>query len=348
MSDVISAWVDSDEMRRLAERLLARPSAQDLKRMEINFGSQFEGYAPEFIHPPDPPATVSSPRQPVQAAPPSEPTRPLRPLTTAFSSQDATSPPRTLTPPKLAPLVPREESLDPVVPSLGVMKSAVNFLKKAQVEGMAGGIIRSGAPPKNDAPAPATPVPAPKAEAPEQTLEQTPESPAPLAPGDSKPVPFSPFRRVSDSERAPVSAPPVARKIVRPPTPSGDDPILARVRHFGAWLKGPVGARNFFISNVEGKILIDEVGNPKLIQVARTLAGASKVGSEESSEVASLHVRIGDDAILEVIPTPSQFGTLILGLIVSHSLSEDSIREVRAGLQEAADARLIQIQSRRA
>lgn len=347
MSDVISAWVDSDEMRRLAETLLARPSAREAKRMEIDFGSQFEGYAPEFSHSEVPSKTPEPNVNSAPVTPPSETMPPLRPLTTAFSSQESSSLPRSLTPPKLAPLLPREEPIEPVVPSPGVMKSAVNFLKKAQVEGMAGGIIRSGAPPKGDAKgddsSSAAPASAPKEDLP----EQAPDSPPPLASVDTKAASFSPFRRVSESERPAVAAPAVARKIVRPPTPSGDDPILARVRHFGSWLKGPVGARNFFISNLEGKILIDEVGNPKLIQVARTLAGASKVGGEESSEVASLHVRIGDDAILEVIPTPSQFGTLILGLIVSHSLAEDAIREVRAGLQEAADARLIQIQSRR-
>ena len=108
-------------------------------------------------------------------------------------------------------------------------------------------------------------------------------------------------------EQVEVSA---SGKIIRPPAPSGDDPILTRVTQFGKWLKGPVGARNFFVSNTEGKILIDEVANSKLIEVARTLASASS-GSDNG--VASLHVRIRDDSILEVVPTPSQFGILILG-----------------------------------
>ena len=128
----------------------------------------------------------------------------------------------------------------------------------------------------------------------------------------------------------------------RPPIPSGDDPILMRVTHFGKWLKGPVGVRNFFVSNIEGKILIDEVANPKLIQVARSLAEASK-GSD--SAVESLHVRIGEDSILEVVPTPSQFGTLILGLIVEQPLPEELIREIRLGLEEVADARLLKSQA---
>lgn len=131
-------------------------------------------------------------------------------------------------------------------------------------------------------------------------------------------------------------------KLTRPPAPSGDEPILARVVHFGKWLKGPVGAHHFFVSNTEGKILIDEVANPKLIQVARSLAGAS--GDASPGAIESLHVRIGEDSILEVVPTPSQFGTLILGLIVEHPLPEELIREVRLGLEEVANARLIKRQ----
>lgn len=345
MSDVISAWVDSDEMRRLAETLLARPTAEERKRLEIDYGSQFEGYAPEVIlsqgnhvapqsaeprtaSPPPPSGSLASP--------------PKTPPTTAFSARP-TLPVGADALPKLAPLTHSKESEDPILPSPGVMKSAVHFLKKAQVEGMAGGIIRSGAPPKGNEAAPSGSLP-PSLPKPETAGTSTTSEPT--AP-EGKSTPFSPFRRVGGSERPGVTPSQLPRKLVRPPTPSGDDPILARVRHFGSWLKGPVGARNFFISNLEGKILIDEVGNPKLIQVARSLVGASKANGEEISGVASLHVRIGEDAILEVIPTPSQFGTLILGLILTQSLNEDSIREIRVGLQETADARLIQIQSRR-
>jgi hypothetical protein len=117
------------------------------------------------------------------------------------------------------------------------------------------------------------------------------------------------------------------------------------VTQFGKWLKGPVGAQNFFVSNTEGKLLIDEVGNPKLIQVARSLAGAS--GEASAGEIGGLHVRIGEDSILEVVPTPSQFGTLILGLIVEHPLPDELIREVRLGLEEVANARLIRAQGPR-
>ena len=35
MSDLISGWVDGDEMRRLAESLLMTPSESDLSHVEV-------------------------------------------------------------------------------------------------------------------------------------------------------------------------------------------------------------------------------------------------------------------------------------------------------------------------
>ncbi|MGJ8723499.1 MAG: hypothetical protein ACSHYB_02990 [Roseibacillus sp.] len=317
MSDVISAWVDQDEMRRLAESLLSRPYGHEFNRLEVDFGSQFEGFASGVSSAPELPPTASEKidDQPAVRSPEPEDVE---------ARSSATSPPGQ-------------------APS--VVRSAVQFLKKAQAEGRAGGVMRES---KEAPPLPTSP--------PSQNAEVNYSEPARPEP---RPI-HSPFRRVREVE-AEAEAPdqmvqevaqeepqtaaaktPVSR-IKRPPVPSAEEPILARVTHFGKWLKGPVGARNYFVSNIEGKILIDEVANPKLIQVARSLAGAS---GASDGEVGSLHVRIGEESILEVVPTPSQFGTLILGLIVEHPLPEELIREIRLGLEEVANARLIKTQSK--
>ena len=338
MSDLISAWVDEDEMRRLAESLLARPSHQDYNKMEVNYGSKFEGFtaqvdiaqAPVEEMPPErqiPPATVvnkvipspapstaTTPQPvPVESEPTSiEPTTPADPVTHAASPPDTPAEPR---PPFK-------------------MRSAVQFLKKAQAEGKAGGILRSSKPTT--------------AFSSQEAFSSPPEPPK------EKREIHSPFRRASEveqKEEAPVS-PPVATANLAPqhpvssyhsqlqsaPTPSANEPILARVTQFGKWLKGPVRAQQFFITNTEGKILVDEVQNPKFIQMARSLGGNSR-GNQ--GEVGSLHVRIGDNSVLEVVPTPSQFGTLILGLIVEAPLPENWINQIRTGLEKVANARLI-------
>ncbi|WP_411845219.1 hypothetical protein AAFN60_15660 [Roseibacillus persicicus] len=346
MSDSISAWVDKDEMRRLAESLLSRPFGHELDRLEVDFGSQFEGFAREVQAEPTresapvaptalPPAPAASPVETTsQAAVQPASARPV------FSETEApaASPKEEV---QVAPSSPAVEASS-TNPSPSVMRSAVQFLKKAQAEGRAGGVIRSARP---------TPPPSVSPDAGDEAVSV---SSPPVQ--EARPI-HSPFRRVSDIEskveeaQEPIAAPshpPISvNKLKRPPAPSGDDPILARVIQFGKWLKGPVGVRNFFVSNSEGKILIDELSNQKLIQVARSLAGASGSGSSGESELGSLHVRIGEDSILEVVPTPSQFGILILGLVVEHPLPEDLIHEIRKGLEEVANARLIRSAARR-
>ncbi len=451
MNDVISAWIDEDEMRRLAESLLSRPFGQDLNRLEIHFGKQFEGFANEFVsseedtalvsenkqseqraepayspppiqrrpevesfkrapapveRPPmqglterivlkarvdspskeDPlpveiaPVPKSSPTYPAQVPPPQAPLEPVfqqvnspqemqlqvqAPVGDPIVSSQLVVPQPVVTAsePEFPPPVQNQEE-NPTAPPLpgqsepqhtgatpSMVRSAVQFLRKAQAEGKAGGVIRGVK--GNQTPSP-TPTPPPRSPSDISTVavSATPEPPL------SRPI-HSPFRRLADVEGdvtnqfTPVEepqTPPVHKDIPveaivplqalrRPPIPSGDEPILARVNQFGKWLKGPLRVRNFFVSNTAGKVLIDELGNPKLIQVARSLSSAS--GTTSETEVGSLHVRIGDDAILEVVPTPSQFGTLILGLIVEAPLSEEAIREVRLGLEEVANARLI-------
>ncbi|MDP0491347.1 MAG: hypothetical protein Q7Q71_09890 [Verrucomicrobiota bacterium JB023] len=156
-------------------------------------------------------------------------------------------------------------------------------------------------------------------------------------------APASPFRRVTPTpaETSKGAGITPAAELKRPGAPNGNEPLLKRMQTFGEWLKGPVGAQSYFISTRNGQPLLDEVKNPKLVQVARTLAKASRPSRSKTEEMGSLHVRIGEHSILEVIPAPSQYGILILGLVVEHSLEDTVIREIRLGLQEVADARLI-------
>lgn len=307
MSEIISAWVDGDEMRRLAESLLSQPGSTWGHRFEVDFGSAFEG----FTNPKGEDSSASSERS-------SE-------VVTSHRSPAKSQVQAAPAPPSSEEHSNQEEELGREKPTDSVpagQRAGVNILKKAQVEGMAGGVIRSA----------------------KLTALETPSTPSGTSPGKS--LLTSPFRRVSDPERGVSSSPmPTPRKLVRPPAPSGDHPILTRVHHYGVWLKGSVGVTKFFISNLEGKILIDEVKNAKLIQVARSLTTASTNNSGDEGQIGSLHVRIGESSILQVVPTPSQFGTLILGLILKQSLSEESVHQVRLGLQETADARLIRSQA---
>ena len=63
MSDLITAWVDEDEMRRLAASLLSTPLGYGMNQMEVNYGSQFEGFADGLNAVRQPPVSHPLPNQ---------------------------------------------------------------------------------------------------------------------------------------------------------------------------------------------------------------------------------------------------------------------------------------------
>ncbi|MDG1358558.1 MAG: hypothetical protein P8P36_10225 [Akkermansiaceae bacterium] len=95
-------------------------------------------------------------------------------------------------------------------------------------------------------------------------------------------------------------------------------PFLSRIRQFSQVIREDLGAKAMFLIDVNGQILLDEVENAKLIQVARTLANASQRANRQSAgaaAVGNLHVKIGASSTLEVIPVDSRYGLLILGVV---------------------------------
>lgn len=152
-----------------------------------------------------------------------------------------------------------------------------------------------------------------------QPVEQ---APAPVEdawePGYSEEFPPSPF------DPPEVVAP-------EPPSDVARGPFLNRLQQFSMILRRELNAQAMFLIDNEGQILLDEVGNPKLIQVARTLANASYRASRQASgsaAVGNLHVKIGASATLEVVPVQSQYGLLILGVIFPAPLGAERVREV--------------------
>ncbi len=108
-------------------------------------------------------------------------------------------------------------------------------------------------------------------------------------------------------------------------------PFLTRLQRFSAILRRDLNARSMFLIDNEGQVLLDEVGNPKLIQVARTLANASYRAHRQSSgsaAVGNLHVKIGASATLEVIPVQSRYGLLILGVIFPSPIGVERVGQV--------------------
>ena len=118
---------------------------------------------------------------------------------------------------------------------------------------------------------------------------------------------------------------------------SGGQPLSKRMAAFGAWLKESVPAEAFFVCDRNGEIISDEIGNEKLVKVARTLAHASSSASRQVGDVGGLgspHVKIGPDRILQVIPKRSRFGLVVLGVIVPHALPRDTVTAIAQSLSK--------------
>lgn len=115
-------------------------------------------------------------------------------------------------------------------------------------------------------------------------------------------------------------------------------PLSTRLQAFGVWLKEQIPTRSYFICDRHGEIVVDEVGSEKLIKVARTLAHASSSAGRQVGEdknLGSLHVKIGPDRVMEVVPRHSHFGLVVLGVIVQRPLSRDAVASVSRALGTA-------------
>jgi hypothetical protein len=163
--------------------------------------------------------------------------------------------------------------------------------------------------------------------------EQVQAQPRPSQPAPAPSPVQNPFEK-SPFKIAPVQAQPEANPTFRPL------PLSSRLQSFGVWLKQQIPTRAYFICNRHGEIVVDEVGSEKLVNVARSLAHASssagrQVGDGEN--LGSLHVKIGPDRVMEVVPRHSHFGLVVLGIIVPRPLSRDAVASVSRALGTALE-----------
>jgi hypothetical protein len=124
-----------------------------------------------------------------------------------------------------------------------------------------------------------------------------------------------------------------------PGEPLVSTPFVAGLQAYGIWLREEIQAKSFFVTDLEGGILIDDVQSPKLHQVARTLAQASRTANRQAgaAAVGNLHVKIASETVLAVMPVMTRYGPLILGIIVAQPLSGNNAETVARGLQQVID-----------
>ncbi len=174
-----------------------------------------------------------------------------------------------------------------------------------------------------------------------------PQMPQPPSGVDTPPSPpFRPAIDAGEPAQRPSAGqqpvPPVERAVRAAAEPAVRGPFLSRLQQFSAIIRRDLDAQAMFLIDNEGQILLDEVENPKLIQVARTLANASYRASLQTAGVAAvgnLHVKIGASATLEVIPVESRYGLLVLGAIFPAPLGADRVRQVADVLARTVEPR---------
>ena len=117
-------------------------------------------------------------------------------------------------------------------------------------------------------------------------------------------------------------------------------PFLTRLKQFSETIRRERGAQAMFLIDDEGQILIDEVEDSRLVQVARTLANASNRANRQTSGAAAignLNVKITTHSMLEVIPVESRYGLLILGVIFPAPIGSERVRQVAKELYDTVE-----------
>lgn len=236
----------------------------------------------------------------------------------------------------------------PVAPAYHAQREAVESqLAKAHQVARESGMLRPPSPPQPPQPPQLQHV---------QSVTPPEERQGRVLPPDS---PFQVSTHQDMTEKVPMAqqvSPPADMEPAAVPPPAAADiargasaemessgsrgPFLDRLHRFSGTLRQDFAARAMFLIDNDGQVLLDEVENPKLIQVARTLANASCTANRQSAgsaAVGNLHVKIGTNATLEVVPVRSRYGLLVLGVIFAAPLGAARVSQLTALLEQAVD-----------
>jgi hypothetical protein len=118
--------------------------------------------------------------------------------------------------------------------------------------------------------------------------------------------------------------------------PEGRGPLWERLSRFRDALIRHTGAQGVFILDREGKPVMEDPAFGKLHFLARSLAQAYRPVSGQSGNV---HVKIGSNAVLEVVPVETPFGCLVLGAVMPRPLTAAAVAEIAEALRQAATPR---------
>lgn len=204
-------------------------------------------------------------------------------------------------------------------------------------EGFTSGVAEPATKPVEPAIVP-PPLPAPAALPPERVPELSPE-PQPvqrLEPEIPKKEPEAkPFLAATEPGDLPADS-----AFQRAPEPVGNrerdlkrGPLMERMLRFRDWLTHHAGARSVFVLDREGQPVLDDPAYAKLHFLARSLSQAYR---PVPGQPGNVHVKVGSDAYLVVIPVETAFGCLVLGTVLPRPLDASSVEIVAKALADSA------------
>ena len=144
-------------------------------------------------------------------------------------------------------------------------------------------------------------------------------------PGETAPA--RPFMATPAEADAPP--PPEAPQIEEAPR----EPLLARLVRFREWLIQQLNAKAAFVLERDGEPVLDDPDFAKLHFLARSLAQAYR---PVKGEVGNVHVKVGAEAYLVVVPVDTAFGRLVLGAVLPKPLDAATVEVVADALKRAA------------
>jgi len=376
--DPIQSWLDAKEVRRMAESLMAPAPEVDQSAVDAGYGDDFEGFADAKVaeksepEPPNSPVTEdqesAKPRftpvtrevqtQPEPSAPIVEKAEPEEVVKEDSPTEGVGTSARIVVSHALAdakrmaegsgmlasdtepPKPSADESED--VPETALQPEAP--VETASLSPQISSPFQLCDDQSSDEDVPIARQLDSVEKSTSETEDELPEAPAEVTPEPIEKSVVATSEPVAEQEepREKVVLPPAPTRpsFAKPTSGAARGPFLTRLKGFSGQLRDRLGAKAMFLIDSEGQILIDEVGNTKLIQVARTLANASNTASrqsEGSADVGNLHVKIGASATLEVIPCRSRYGLLILGVVCPAPLGALRVKQVAEHLAKTVE-----------
>lgn len=156
---------------------------------------------------------------------------------------------------------------------------------------------------------------------------------------------FEGFAGITGITSAPCTPPAAATPTSPPPSPpsplpqppvstvTARGPFLERILRFRSWMIREFDTRGLFILDRDGSVIFDDGAHGKIHFLARSLAQASR---KPGGSAGNVHVKVGAEAILEVIPLDTPYGWMVLGAVVPNALSPAAIAIVIDALLQVA------------